>query len=81
MTLTQRQFINPETALERNQEFHISMECKGCVNHSYLWTMRVCKLHTGLAGNNLAPCSDYKEKKSSAVDKANNLFSADKSNK
>jgi hypothetical protein len=68
-------YLNPEIALERNQEFHVSMECKGCVHHSYLWTMRVCKLHTGLAGNNLAPCDDYREKKVSALEKANSLFS------
>jgi len=76
MTLPQRAYINPEKALERNQEFHISMECKGCVNHSYLWGMRVCKLHTGLAGNNLAPCGDFREKKVSALEKANSLFGA-----
>lgn len=50
------------------------MECKGCSNHSYLWGMRVCKLHTGLAGNNLAICSDYREKKVSVLEKANSLF-------
>lgn len=43
--------------------------------------MRVCKLHTGLAGNNLAPCDDYREKKVSALEKANGLFGAESNTK
>ena len=62
MTLPQRMYLNPEVALERNQEFEQSMECKSCINHSYLWGMRVCKIHEGKAGNSMSICNDYREK-------------------
>jgi hypothetical protein len=74
MTLPQRSFINPETAMERNQEFDKSLECKSCIHHGYVWSVRVCTLHEGKAGNNLELCSDYQKSKRSAYDKLNEAF-------
>ena len=74
MTLPQRSFINPETALERNQEFDQSMGCKSCVHHAYVWSVRVCQKHEGLTGNQLAICQDYRASARSAHDKLVEVF-------
>jgi hypothetical protein len=63
MTLSQRDFINPETGLERKQEFNQSLVCKACVNHAYVGSKnhRVCNKHD-LLENEMAICSDFRTK-------------------
>ncbi len=56
-------YLNPETALERNQEFHQSLACKSCVNHAYVGSKnhRVCNKHD-LLENDMAICDDFRTK-------------------
>ncbi len=78
MTLPQRSFINPEKALERNQEFDQSLGCKSCQHHAYVWSVRVCQKHEGLVGNQLAICPDYRISARSAHDKLKEVFGGEK---
>ena len=60
MALPQSFYLDPCTKLERDQERESNKECTGCVNHSRLWGVRVCKIHEGQLGVRLQRCDDYK---------------------
>lgn len=60
MALPQSFYLDPRVKMEREQEKTSNKECGGCVNHSRLWGVRVCKKHEGQLGVKLQRCDDYK---------------------
>ena len=75
MTLPSRMYRNPQDYLECAQNFEASLVCKSCIHHAYVGSDRVrfCNKHD-LAGNALALCGDYREKKCSRLEKIQSLF-------
>ena len=60
MTYPQSYYLDPSIKMERDQERNLNQECNGCVHHSRLWGVRVCKKHEGQLGTQLKRCDDYK---------------------